>query len=182
MVAYSYAATCSASFLALYVQIACTANPLQYLESDLSWLVEHSLMKELAWSHKLTAAPYPSGMIVMQSTCSYLVQGPMKLMDEGFQKYGEVFTVPVVHKNITFLLGPHASPHFFKASDEDMSQKEVRNRACNTQLLLLYPWHSYMPAWDEYLTTFLSTYAYSVCIAVYNKQAMLTKYCSTRKL
>lgn len=55
-----------------------------------------------------------------------VVQGPMKLMAEGYACHGEVFTVPVLHKNITFLLGPRVSAHFFKANDEEMSQKEVR--------------------------------------------------------
>ena len=55
-----------------------------------------------------------------------VAQGPMKLMAEGYAHHGEVFTVPVLHKNITFLLGPRVSAHFFKANDEEMSQKEVR--------------------------------------------------------
>eukprot|EP00955_Chlamydomonas_euryale_P041057 351882-Chlamydomonas_euryale.AAC.10 len=57
------------------------------------------------------------------------VQGPMSLMSEGYARYGDVFTVPVLHKRITFLIGPAVSPHFFKATDEEMSQKEVRTRA-----------------------------------------------------
>ena len=54
-----------------------------------------------------------------------LLQGPMRLMDEGYKRYGEVFTVPVAHKKMTFLIGPHVSEHFFKASDDELSQKEV---------------------------------------------------------
>ncbi len=53
------------------------------------------------------------------------MQGPMKLMHDGYMRSGEVFTVPVLHKNFTFLLGPHVSGHFFKANDDEMSQKEV---------------------------------------------------------
>ncbi len=49
----------------------------------------------------------------------------MKLMTQGYARHGEVFTVPVLHKNITFLLGPRVSAHFFKANDEEMSQKDV---------------------------------------------------------
>ena len=49
----------------------------------------------------------------------------MNLMAEGYERHGEVFTVPVLHKKFTFLLGPHASGHFFKANDDEMSQKEV---------------------------------------------------------
>lgn len=46
-------------------------------------------------------------------------------MEEGYNEHGEVFTVPVAHKRVTFLIGPDVSPHFFKASDEEMSQSEV---------------------------------------------------------
>ena len=63
-------------------------------------------------------------------------QGPMKLMHDGYMQYGEVFTVPVLHKNFTFLLGPHVSGHFFKANDDEMSQKEVRQAVCNQSIVL----------------------------------------------
>lgn len=46
-------------------------------------------------------------------------------MAEAFGKYGEVFTVPVGNKRMTFLIGPTASVHFFRGSDEVISQKEV---------------------------------------------------------
>lgn len=54
------------------------------------------------------------------------LQGPLQLMTDGYKKYGEVFTIPVFHKKVTFVLGPHASPHFFNATDDKMSQTEVR--------------------------------------------------------
>lgn len=54
-----------------------------------------------------------------------VLQGPWPLMTEGYAKYGEVFTVPVAHKRITFLIGPDVAPHFFNASDDKMSQTEV---------------------------------------------------------
>ena len=51
------------------------------------------------------------------------LKGPMKLMAKAFPKYGEVFTVPVFHERITFLIGPKVSEFFFKAKDVEMSQK-----------------------------------------------------------
>ena len=36
-------------------------------------------------------------------------------MDSAFKKHGQVFTVPLFHKRVTFLLGPEVSPHFYKA-------------------------------------------------------------------
>lgn len=49
----------------------------------------------------------------------------MSIMTEGYNQLGEVFTVPVAHKRITFLVGPEVAPHFFKATDDEMSQDEV---------------------------------------------------------
>lgn len=48
-------------------------------------------------------------------------------MEEGYSTLGDVFTVPVAHKRVTFLIGPDASPHFFKATDDELSQTEVYN-------------------------------------------------------
>ena len=53
------------------------------------------------------------------------LQGPLTLIDDGYKVHGEAFTVPVLHKKITFLIGPDVAPHFYKASDNDMSQEEV---------------------------------------------------------
>ena len=53
------------------------------------------------------------------------MQGPLPLMEEMYAKHGEVFTIPLLHKRMTFVLGPHASPHFFNATDDKMSQTEV---------------------------------------------------------
>nr|QQD79793.1 sterol 14 alpha-demethylase [Prototheca wickerhamii] len=54
-------------------------------------------------------------------------KGPWFLMESLYAKHGEVFTVPLAHKRMTFLLGPQASPHFFNATDDKMSQTEVYN-------------------------------------------------------
>jgi sterol 14alpha-demethylase len=37
----------------------------------------------------------------------------------------QVFTVPVLHLRMTFLIGPSVAPHFYNAADDLMSQKEV---------------------------------------------------------
>lgn len=54
------------------------------------------------------------------------LQGPWKLMQTGYEQLGEAFTVPVAHKRVTFLIGPDVAPHFFKGTDDEMSQTEVR--------------------------------------------------------
>jgi len=54
-------------------------------------------------------------------------QGPWHLLTECHAAHGDAFTVPVAHKRVTFLIGPDAAPHFFKATDDEMSQTEVYN-------------------------------------------------------
>lgn len=61
-----------------------------------------------------------------KASSATLQQGPMKMMQDGYAKHGEVFTVPLLTRNFTFLLDPCVSGHFFKASDDEMSQYEVR--------------------------------------------------------
>lgn len=51
-------------------------------------------------------------------------------MEEGYKNLGDVFTVPVAHKRVTFLIGPDVAPHFFKATDDELSQTEVRVCVC----------------------------------------------------
>ena len=65
-----------------------------------------------------TRVPVVGGMLEF-------LKGPMRLMANAFPTHGEVFSVPVCHKRITFLLGPKVSQFFFKAKDVEMSQKEV---------------------------------------------------------
>lgn len=54
-------------------------------------------------------------------------KGPLELMTEMYAKHGEVFTIPILHKKMTFLIGPNVSPHFFNSTDDKMSQTEVYN-------------------------------------------------------
>jgi len=53
------------------------------------------------------------------------LKGPIIVLREEYPKLGNVFTLNLVHKNITFLIGPEVSAHFFKASESDLSQLEV---------------------------------------------------------
>jgi len=47
------------------------------------------------------------------------------MMEDLYKKYGEVFRVPVLHRNFTFLLSPEVSERFYKGLDNVVSQKEV---------------------------------------------------------
>uniref|UniRef100_A0A803NEU0 Uncharacterized protein n=1 Tax=Chenopodium quinoa TaxID=63459 RepID=A0A803NEU0_CHEQI len=53
------------------------------------------------------------------------LKGPIIMLREEYPKLGSVFTLNLVNKNITFLIGPEESAHFFKAPETDLSQQEV---------------------------------------------------------
>ncbi|KAI3467820.1 hypothetical protein Pfo_024483 [Paulownia fortunei] len=53
------------------------------------------------------------------------LKGPVVMLREEYPKLGSVFTLKLLNKNITFLIGPEVSPHFFKAPESDLSQQEV---------------------------------------------------------
>lgn len=60
------------------------------------------------------------------------MKGPVPLIRENYAKLGSVFTVNVLHLPITFLIGPEVSQHFFKAPEEQLSQKEVYGYSVRT--------------------------------------------------
>eukprot|EP01041_Mallomonas_annulata_P010734 gene10734-22425_t len=52
-------------------------------------------------------------------------KNPVDFMTRCLRSYGPVYTVPMLNKNLTFLIGPEAATPFFKLNDEYMSQNEV---------------------------------------------------------
>jgi len=51
-------------------------------------------------------------------------QGPIGLIKAGIKAKGEIFSIKVGTKNITFLTGPDATKFFFEAKDSELSSKE----------------------------------------------------------
>jgi sterol 14alpha-demethylase len=52
-------------------------------------------------------------------------KNPVAFAGKCREEYGHVYTVPMMHKHLTFLFGTEASTPFFKLGDEQMSQPEV---------------------------------------------------------
>jgi sterol 14-demethylase len=53
------------------------------------------------------------------------MRGPIPMIREQYARLGSVFTVPIITRKITFLIGPEVSAHFFKGNEAEMSQQEV---------------------------------------------------------
>lgn len=52
-------------------------------------------------------------------------KNPVSFIDKCRNKFGNIYTVNMLHKKLTFLLGPEVSAPFFKSDDSVMSQPEV---------------------------------------------------------
>eukprot|EP01038_Epipyxis_sp_PR26KG_P007880 gene7880-10696_t len=52
-------------------------------------------------------------------------KNPVDFVKVCFGKFGPIYTVPMLHKNLTFLIGPEVSAPFFQLNDDMMSQSEV---------------------------------------------------------
>lgn len=69
----------------------------------------------------------PSASIGMPFIGNYVefAKNPVACIAKGRDMYGDAFTMPMLHKNLTFLLGPEASEKFYSGRDDEMSQSEV---------------------------------------------------------
>jgi len=67
----------------------------------------------------------PVSKLPVIGTIVEFATSPVKLVQRCYEDYGPVFTVPFLHKRLTFLVGPEAQEPFFKAPDETLSQNEV---------------------------------------------------------
>lgn len=52
-------------------------------------------------------------------------KSPVRMTMRCYKEYGPVFTIPIAHKRLTFLIGPEAQEAFCKANDDTLSQNEV---------------------------------------------------------
>jgi sterol 14-demethylase len=70
------------------------------------------------------APPTIPGAPVVGGLLRFL-KGPIPLIRAEYARLGPVFTVPILNRRITFLIGPEVSGHFFKGNESEMSQQEV---------------------------------------------------------
>ncbi|KAF8694239.1 hypothetical protein HU200_038375 [Digitaria exilis] len=66
----------------------------------------------------IPGAPVVGGLIKF-------MRGPIPMIREQYARLGSVFTVAILSRRITFLIGPEVSGHFFKGNEAEMSQQEV---------------------------------------------------------
>ena len=69
----------------------------------------------------------PTAYLGMPLVGNYIefAKNPVDFIARCLDKFGPIYTVPMLHKNLTFLLGPEVSAPFFRLNDDYMSQAEV---------------------------------------------------------
>jgi sterol 14-demethylase len=51
--------------------------------------------------------------------------GPVKFIESGYKEKGDIFTINLMHRRVTFFIGPDAISNFFTQPDTVLSQREV---------------------------------------------------------
>jgi sterol 14-demethylase len=54
-----------------------------------------------------------------------LAKGPLQVIHDAYAEMGSVFTLRLLHREVTFLVGPDVSSHFYQGLDSEISQDEV---------------------------------------------------------
>lgn len=76
-------------------------------------------------SRKADYPPIASVGMPLVGTYIEFGKNPINFVKICYEKFGPIFTVPMLHKNLTFLMGPEVSAPFFQLTDDFMSQPEV---------------------------------------------------------
>lgn len=71
----------------------------------------------------LPPPPYNVGLPIVGNILAF-AKNPLDLVWEGYAKKGEIFTIRLLTKRLTFLIGPAACESFFKASDTELDQND----------------------------------------------------------
>lgn len=67
---------------------------------------------------------YAEGVPLVGNALSF-ARGPLQFAQRGYDALGECFTIRVGPKRLTFVAGPEAHAVFFRATDEELDQREV---------------------------------------------------------
>lgn len=69
--------------------------------------------------------PVARGIPFLGVVPTLLAKGPLELIRDKYTRLGSVFTMRLFHLNVTFLVGPEVSNHFYQGLDSEISQDEV---------------------------------------------------------
>ncbi|KAF7101972.1 hypothetical protein CFC21_103172 [Triticum aestivum] len=69
--------------------------------------------------------PVATGAPLLGILPALLIKGPLQVIRDAHAEMGSVFTMRLLQRKVTFLVGPDVSSHFFQGLDTEISQDEV---------------------------------------------------------
>uniref|UniRef100_A0A452XNA1 Obtusifoliol 14-alpha demethylase n=1 Tax=Aegilops tauschii subsp. strangulata TaxID=200361 RepID=A0A452XNA1_AEGTS len=69
--------------------------------------------------------PMATGAPLLGILLALHTKGPLQVIRDTHAEMGSVFTVRLLHRKVTFLVGPDVSSHFFQGLDSEISQDQV---------------------------------------------------------
>uniref|UniRef100_A0ACD5YW39 Uncharacterized protein n=1 Tax=Avena sativa TaxID=4498 RepID=A0ACD5YW39_AVESA len=73
----------------------------------------------------LPPPPVATGAPLLGILPALLAKGPLQVIRDAHAEMGSVFMVRLLHRKVTFLVGPDVSSHFYQGLDSEISQDEV---------------------------------------------------------
>ena len=100
---------------------------LQSQQKNLAAVILGLWLLRLIFGKKRPANAPPQATLGIPIIGTYIefAKNPVDFIENCRQKFGSIYTVNMLHKKLTFLLGPEVSAPFFKLDDSCMSQPEV---------------------------------------------------------
>mmetsp|Transcript_17946 Transcript_17946/g.43929 ORF Transcript_17946/g.43929 Transcript_17946/m.43929 type:complete len:603 (-) Transcript_17946:149-1957(-) len=74
---------------------------------------------------KLALPPVFNGSFPVIGGLVSFISHPLEAVRAGFKAHGDIFTISMLGKRLTFLIGPKAGEVFFNANDAELGQEEV---------------------------------------------------------
>ena len=91
-----------------------------------TWIVVKNALSMSKCRGKKLPPVYNKGLILpFFGAATQFLWDPLELGARGHATYGDIFTVYVFGKRLTFICGPEAQEFFCKANDEDVSQQNA---------------------------------------------------------
>nr|XP_020158463.1 obtusifoliol 14-alpha demethylase-like [Aegilops tauschii subsp. strangulata] len=69
--------------------------------------------------------PMAAGAPLLGILPALLAKGPLQVIHDAHAELGSAFTMGLLHRKVTFLVGPDVSSHFYQGLDSEISQDEV---------------------------------------------------------
>ncbi|CAM0870947.1 unnamed protein product [Alopecurus aequalis] len=113
---------------------AVAAPPICIVDMELItfiWLAFAPILVTIVWTRiarlrtrtRTRSPPLAAGFPLVGSPL--LSKGPLQVIGDAHAKMGSVFTLRLLHRKVTFLIGPDVTSHFYQGLDSEISQEEV---------------------------------------------------------